>query len=283
MQARILVGLVAVALGGLTSCSNILEENGVINNVAKGDTGELRISLNTDASVNVSTKAAGDEVESGATLSETQMKQFVLTATKDSETQNLGTYGSYTTQLPVGDWNVKAVYTSMEENTVVAWDQPNFEGTQDVKIAANKPTNATISATLTNSIIQVDASAFGQLQTDGATITELYVYVGEETSTPSTKYLLFENSALVTGKKLYVASNATNVRIAIKGYLTNDESKTFAVNQLIADNDQTTTSGKKLYKVVYSLNNQNGSISLTIQIDGKVTEVPITVPVNPYE
>ena len=56
MKATILSGLIAVALGGLTSCSNILEENGVINNVAESGMGELRINLTTDASLNVSTK-----------------------------------------------------------------------------------------------------------------------------------------------------------------------------------------------------------------------------------
>ena len=62
MKARLLVGLLTVALGGLTSCSNILEENGVINNVAESGMGELRINLSTDASVNVSTTATGDEM-----------------------------------------------------------------------------------------------------------------------------------------------------------------------------------------------------------------------------
>ena len=60
MKARLLVGLLTVALGGLTSCSNILEENGVINNVAESGMGELRINLSTDASVSVVTKGIND-------------------------------------------------------------------------------------------------------------------------------------------------------------------------------------------------------------------------------
>ena len=60
MKAKLLVGLLTVALGGLTSCSNILEENGVINNVAESGMGELRINLSTDASVSVVTKAIND-------------------------------------------------------------------------------------------------------------------------------------------------------------------------------------------------------------------------------
>ena len=57
MKARLLVGLLIVALGGLTSCSNILEENGVINNVAESGMGELRINLVADGTLNVSTKS----------------------------------------------------------------------------------------------------------------------------------------------------------------------------------------------------------------------------------
>ena len=175
MKARLLVGLLTVALGGLTSCSNILEENGVINNVAESGMGELRINLSTDASVNVSTKATGDEIESGVSLTDEQMKQFLLSATKGKDTENLGTYGNYTSQLPKGDWTVKAVYTSMDESTILGWDIPNFEGSQSVTIEANKTAEPTISAALTNSIIKGDENAFNQLGTDGATISEVFV------------------------------------------------------------------------------------------------------------
>ena len=64
MKAKLLVGLLTVALGGLTSCGNILEENGVINNVAESGMGELRINLSTDASLNVSTKAETEDLSS---------------------------------------------------------------------------------------------------------------------------------------------------------------------------------------------------------------------------
>ena len=59
MKAKLVAGLVAIALGGFTSCGNILEENGVINNVAQNGTGELRINLVADGSLNVTTKADG--------------------------------------------------------------------------------------------------------------------------------------------------------------------------------------------------------------------------------
>lgn len=276
MKARLLVGLLTVALGGLTSCSNILEENGVINNVAESGMGELRINLTTDASLNVSTKA---EVPSGITLTDEQKKSFVLTATKGSDSKNLGTYGSYTTQLPTGTWNVKAVYTSMDDNIVVDWDKPNFEGTTDVTIEANKSTDATISARLTNSIIQVDINAL----TNDVTIEELYVYAGDKSYKPTDgeKKSLYEGGELISNKKLYVKEGTNNARIVIIGHLTSDQSKTFNINKLIEDTDQGSTTGRKLYKVTYSL--APGSTTITITIGDKVEQVDISVPVAPYE
>lgn len=285
MRTRLLVGLVAVALGGLTSCGNILEENGIANSVAESGMGELRINLSTDASLNVSTKATGDVVSSGVSLTDEQMKQFQLSATKEDVTKNLGNYGSYTSQLPKGEWTVKAVYTSMNESTILDWNTPNFEGSETVTIVANKTAEPTISAALTNSIIKVDKDAFNQLTTDGATIEEVFVYAGteEEASSTVTKYVFYkEGNTLEESNKLFVKKDAANVRIVIKGHLTNDESKTFEVNRLIADNNGSTTSAKKLYNVVYSLNQENGSVSLTITIDGQVTEQVIDVNVDPY-
>ena len=64
MKATILSGLIALALGAFTtSCSNILEENGVLNSAAQAGMGELRINRTTDASLNVSTKS-GEGTES---------------------------------------------------------------------------------------------------------------------------------------------------------------------------------------------------------------------------
>lgn len=275
MKTRLLAGLTALVLGAFTSsCSNILEENGVINNVAESGMGELRINLSTDASLNVSTKA---EVESGVTLTDEQKKSFTLTATKDSQTQDLGQYGEGSYQLPVGTWTIKAVYTSMGSDVVLDWDKPNFEGSNNVTITADKQASTAINAKLTNSIIQVNINALSD-----ATIEELYVYAGEENHAPTAKEKksLYENGALISNKKLYVKSGVSNARIVIKGYLTADQSKTFKINKIITDNGTNTTSGQKLYNVTYSL--APGSTTITITINDQVEQVDISVPVAPY-
>ena len=91
MKATILSGLIAVALGGLTSCSNILEENGVINNVAESGMGELRINLTTDASLNVSTKGGeGTEpVNINGKSYDINTGDFNVTAVLSSSTANM--------------------------------------------------------------------------------------------------------------------------------------------------------------------------------------------------
>ena len=52
MKKTLLIGLAAVALGSMTACSNILEEEGVIS--ATTDT--LSVGLDADATVNIVTK-----------------------------------------------------------------------------------------------------------------------------------------------------------------------------------------------------------------------------------
>ena len=54
MKKTLLIGLAAVALGSMTACSNILEEEGIVSPSAK--TGTLTIALETDGSLDVATK-----------------------------------------------------------------------------------------------------------------------------------------------------------------------------------------------------------------------------------
>ena len=83
MKAKLVAGLVAIALGGFTSCGNILEENGVINNVAQNGTGELRINLVADGSLNVTTKATESISTEGI---DTQNFEVTATPSKGSTT-----------------------------------------------------------------------------------------------------------------------------------------------------------------------------------------------------
>lgn len=282
MKARLLVGLVTVALGGLTSCSNILEENGVINNVAESGMGELRINLSTDATLNVSTKAISTE--------SINIGDFVITATKDNKSVPLGNYSGFTEgkkAVPHGTYsNITATLNQMGDD-VLKFDAPSFQGVHldDVIISANQTTEiGTITATLTNSVISVDQSTFNTFKSK-VNIDQLYVYAGPTKPTDTKKQfsLIINSGSSVTLNQqnvLYVKAEEANINLYLHGTLNNGTHTTVEWTTPIKGTEG--TEAAKQYNVKYSLNEDNGSISLNIELDGNVIEVPITVEVNPY-
>lgn len=119
-----------------------------------------------------------------------------------------------------------------------------------------------------------------------ATITKLYVCTG--TAADPTKEnpeysLLSAVNTLETGKTLFVKPGLSNVYIRIEGKLIADETKTFATSSPIKEKDGTTTTAKKNYNVKYSLSNTQGTLTLSINVNGTVEIVEIPVEVNPYE
>ena len=138
MKARLLVGLLTVALGGLTSCSNILEENGVINNVAESGMGELRINLSTDASLNVSTKAEAGK-ENVQNITDNQ-GTITVTTTKGNDVIGNPTLPDKagTHELPLGTYTLSAT-NDKTMSTDFKWDWPVLATTpQEVKLTKKK-------------------------------------------------------------------------------------------------------------------------------------------------
>lgn len=287
MKKILLLGIAALAFGGLTSCSNILEENG-INPTAKAETGELRIALDADPSVSVTTKAgAADQV----TLSDEEKKKFVIKGTKDGGSSiDLGTFADFADgavkTVEVGTYSILASYGKMTGE--LDFDSPTFEGTTTgVVVEANKTTeNVNVTAGLTNSIISIDDATFTELK-KSATITELFAYSGTvEPAGESDKYpLLSAENTLVSSKRLYVKKGASNVNIVIKGTLKDDPLKSFTntrnINTLIGEGQNIEEA--KNYNIKYSLSADKGSLTLTITVNGTVTNVDLPVTVNPYE
>lgn len=291
MKARILVGLVAVALGGLTSCSNILEENGVINNVAKGDTGELRISLSTDASVNVSTKA----IEDLSSTYETLIDNFSVTLTAPSDVtvsdelpngKLFSEIKGTTYTLPAGNgYTLTANYGSMAG--VFGWNCPVFEGTNNtINVTAGAKTDASVTCELKNAIINVDLSA---LESPGSkvTVTSLYAISGDN---DQTKFYLKGDgveSGKVLGTDTVYVQSGVSAKLVLTGTFQQEGSETpiafTTPAQEIKAKDSEATTAKTKYNVTYTLSTTDGQMKIAINIDGKVTVVPIAVPVNPYE
>ena len=148
MKATILSGLIAVALGGLTSCSNILEENGVINNVAESGMGELRINLTTDPTVEAITKASTPEDPSNFTVS------------IGETTYNYTQWYNQTLLVKTGsDQTITAYNLSTVDD--FAWNKPYYKGENtNVDIVAGQIATVTIDCKRANSTLAIDTTGF---------------------------------------------------------------------------------------------------------------------------
>ncbi len=284
MKGNFLLGLIT-AFALFSSCSNILEDSG--NPSAIAETGKLSLALEADASVNVTTKAT-----SNVTISDHVKNNLVITGTKGGSSITLGKSSDFadgaTKPVPAGTYTkIAATYDGMGENAL-AFDSPMLAGetTESVTVTPNAAAaKASITAMLTNSIITINTEEFAKLQ-KMATITKLYVYTG--TAADPTKEnpeysLLSAVNTLETGKTLFVKPGLSNVYIRIEGKLIADETKTFATSSPIKEKDGTTTTAKKNYNVKYSLSNTQGTLTLSINVNGTVEIVEIPVEVNPYE
>lgn len=284
MKQILLFGLTALALVFLPSCSNILEDSGSPSAIA--ETGKLSLALEADASVSVTTKAT-----STVTISDEVKNNLVITGTKEGSSITLGKSSDFadgvTRAVPAGTYTeLSATYSQMTGD--LQFDSPMLAGktTESVTVTPNAAAaKASITATLTNSIITIDPGTFAELQ-KMATITELYVYTGSESSLPSDESqrysLLSSENTLEAGKTLFVKPGLSNVFIHIAGKLIADEGKTFDTSSQIRESETTsTTAAAKNYSVQYSLANTQGSLTLTINVNGTVEVVEIPVEVNP--
>lgn len=289
MKQAFLLGLTAFALGFLPSCSNILEDSGTPSAIA--ETGKLSLALEADASVNVTTKAT-----SNVTISDEVKNNLVITGTKGGSPSPipLGKSSDFangaTKPVPAGTYTkIAATYDGMNGKDL-AFDSPMLAGetTQGVTVTPNaEAAEASITATLTNSVITIDPGTFAELQ-EMAKITALYVYTGSAESLPtdeSLRYsLLSSANTLEAGKTLFVKPGLSNVFIHIGGKLIADESKTFTTSSQIRESEtNSTTAAAKNYSVQYGLANTQGTLTLTINVNGTVEIVEIPVEVNPYE
>lgn len=285
MKTTILSGLIAVALGGLTSCSNILEENGVINNVAESGMGELRINLTTDASLNVSTKGGVSTTEINGSNFTYEVRGSQAT---ESQTKR---YSDFPLTLPTGTYSVTATYDQMvneEGNTVpLAWDKPSFYGECS---PVSVPGTATINATLSNSVISFDKETTETAFKDKVTISEVFVYAGNKDYTNEEKFTLYKAGQTQETKTLFVAAGQKNVYIHIDGTVQDSKSTKISHSTLIAGRKQengtlgetTQTFAANEYKVAYTLNDDKGLLSLTINISGTTQDITITEEIDPY-
>ena len=284
MKKTLLIGLAAVALGSMTACSNILEEEGTISASAK--TGKLVIGLETDGAVNIVTKSTEN-----VTFTDAQKSEIIITGTATG-TNIPENYQVPTTEgthiVYVGTYNYTATNETMEND--FEWNKPYFWGTKQVVVSANGvAADGNIICDLMNSIIDISDESFNDLGTNGVIVTYLYVVnydgtIEKNTDLTSKNKIYFYNKEDQTSLKtdfLYAKSDLTNVKIVVEGYLTADDTKTF---RGVADIKSGSSIGAdNKYNVTFDLNKTQGSLALDIEVNGTVTSVPIEVDVNPYE
>ena len=164
-----------------------------------------------------------------------------------------------------------------------AWDTPEFSGEKaDINAAANSKTEASVTCYLTNSIINVTTT---DLTADSKiTINSLYLTIdGSEAN----KFVLIgegKEDSKTLGTNTVFVKTGVSPKLTLNATLNDGtaEGRVFTnTSNLISDSG--TTEGKKQYNVTYSLNDQNGQLSIGINIDGTVTTVPVNVNVNPYQ
>ncbi|TGY60934.1 DUF4493 domain-containing protein [Parabacteroides distasonis] len=286
MKGNFLLGLIT-AFALFSSCSNILEDSG--NSLATAKTGKLGLALEADASVCVTTKATSTTF---VTISDEVKNNLVITGTKDGSPITLGKSSDFangaTKAVPAGTYTeLSATYDKMTGD--LQFDSPTLAGktTESVTITPNAAAaSASITATLTNSIITINTEEFAKLQ-KMATITKLYVYTGtaDDPTEENPEYTLLSTAnTLETGKTLFVKPGLSNVFIRIEGKLIADETKIFSISSQIRESEETSiTAATKNYSVQYSLANTQGTLTLTINVNGTVEIVEIPVEVNPYE
>lgn len=273
MKQVLLLGIITFSLFFFSSCNNALEGSEGIG------TGRLNITLEADAFVNVTTKAISSIPFEG------DIDEFNIMGTKGGSKISLGTCAELNDgkEVQAGIYEIiTASYGEMESD--LAFDCPIFSGStmEVVRVYPdpNRPTSVPITAKLANSIITVDEEAFYNLK--GVTITDLYVH----TTSDNKKYeLLSTDGGLYTDELLFVKSGLTNVSITIKGYLTEDPTKTIEHTSLIKDKEgNSMITAAKNYNVKYSIvPSEKGGLKLFIEVNGAVEEIELEVPVNPYE
>lgn len=276
MKAKLLVGLLTVALGGLTSCSNILEENGVINNVAESGMGELRINLTTDPTVEAITKAGTPEDPSNFTVS--------IGDTKYTYAQ----WNGKKLTVPAGNGKTVEAY-NMEDADVLsfAWNKPYYKGENtNVDIVAGQIATVIIDCKRANSTLAIDTTGFEPKadETKILCVKSLMAYAEGASDTEGFD-LLKKGSSSAT------ESDSVCVKAGIKAWIKlipakmADGTPLDPVTTYINDSntENTPTNAQKKYKVSYTVN-QNGQASITITVNDSVEEVKIPIEeIDPYK
>ena len=280
------IGIAMLSAGALTACGNILEEP----SMAKATTGELSIELTTDATLEINTKATETEsveniITHKGTFSISMTPQTGTTVPTGTILPNKeGTHKG----IPVGSYNIKA-FNNRTMTKDFEWNNPVLESTVETVTVKPGSQNKTLTCTLQNSIIAVDAAAWTSLLSD-VTVSAFQVVnmatvpTKGTTITGGTSLLASGSTTTLNSSMLYAKKDLQNVKIVLDGTLKSGSQQTFRASAPIRPNENNNVIGSKnKYNVSFSLDKSKGQLVLEIKVDNTVTPVPIVIPIIPDE
>lgn len=276
------IGIAMLTAGALSACGNILEEP----SAAKAETGELCIELTTDATLEINTKST-ESVQNILTYQGT----FSISMTPQTDTTVptgtiLPTKEGTHKGIPVGSYNIKA-YNNRTMTKDFEWNNPVLESTVETVTVKPGSQNKTLTCTLQNSIIAVDAAAWTSLLSDVTVSAFQVVNIANvptkgTTITGGTSLLASGSTTTLNSDMLYVKPDLQNVKIVLDGKLRNGTQKEFRASAPIRPSTTNNVIGSKnKYNVSFSLDNTKGQLVLNIKVDNTVTPVPIVIPIIP--
>lgn len=292
MKKTLLIGLAAVALGSMTACSNILEEEGTISASAK--TGSLVIGL-TQTPVNVVTKS--DD------------KGLDINSFKDKVTVKLEAYSSEVAQpnsitFPIqklySEWTNEPLKVStqtkykltascqMSDNTNFGFDMPEFEDVEDnIVVNAGTTKYVNLKCTLDNSIVEIDLEGLGNEDNlvGGVYFIPKDLYL---TTNDNSELSLIKDGVNNIGNKIIFAKAGISAKIKLTGYLSNDTEKDtlietdfVSIGEKNAESVGNTVANTK-YLVRYALKGDEGKLQLQISMNDLVKVEDFDITVDPY-
>ena len=254
--------------------------------MAKATTGELSIELTTDASLEINTTAT--ETESVQNILDHQGTFAISMTPQTGTTVPTGTIlptkeGTHK-GIPVGSYNIKA-FNDRTMTKDFEWNNPVLESTVETVTVKPGSQNKTLTCTLQNSIIAVDAAAWTSLLSD-VTVSAFQVVnmatvpAKGTTITGGTSLLASGSTTTLNSRMLYADQNLKNVKIVLDGKLRNGTQKEFRAYAPIQPSTTNNLIGSKnKYNVSFSLDNTKGQLVLNIKVDNTVTPVPIVIPI----
>lgn len=261
---KVIKGILFIVMGCMMSCSNILEDEGL---VATSQTGKLSLSLGQDEKIQVSTKAVEE-------VSDDYLVKITGTETRDLTYADIK---NKSVSLKVGTYTITAL--NKEESTVkdFEWNAPFYKGElKSISIKANDETKEVLTCTRANSTIVVDTTALnGQ---------EKVVYVKSlkaiNVDAESQIDLLKKDGQPASSSDSLCVKAGIKVQIEMIPVRMSDGVELAPITTDLVSG--ATIAAKKKYTVKYSLSKDNGGGKFTIKVDNGVGVVEVPMEVNPY-